>query len=83
MNFGYNPEISKLPIEIQELAFQRQREQGNSTKYIGPIETSKSRGNFNWVETPEEKFWIALNHGDDISNHPDNPIMKVPNYQIY
>jgi hypothetical protein len=57
--------IEDLPIEIQEVVFKRQKEQGNTkTKNIS-LDDDKSQGNFNWYESIEGlDFWKDINHGD-------------------
>jgi hypothetical protein len=55
--------IKDLPIEIQRIVFQRQKEAGNiSNKYI---ELDQISDNFNWNETPEDPtLWEEINIGN-------------------
>lgn len=57
--------IKDLPIEIQELVFKRQEEQGNPEKFNGNLSLGKGSGNFKWEETEEGMyFWSSINNGD-------------------
>jgi len=75
-------EIRHLPPEIQELAHQRQREQGNDGTFDGDISDGKRQKNFDWHETSEEQFWNDLySYGiERVINHPAYPTPFIEQY---
>lgn len=57
--------IKDLPIEIQEIVFQRQEEQGNKPDANLDLEFCKYEDNFNWDQTIEgHDFWEKINEGN-------------------
>lgn len=57
-------EIKNLPIEIQEIVFQKQKEQNNTPNNELNLSCDKSQGNFNWDETIEGyDFWSDIYNG--------------------
>ena len=78
-------EISALPLEIQVIIHQRQKEQGNDGTFVGELSRGKNNNNFNWKESPEgPDFWSELyNYGwEKVKNHPLNPIKSIT-YEIF
>ena len=56
--------IRELPIEIQEIVFQKQQEQGNEPNAELELEFCKKECNFNWDQTIEGyDFWEDINDG--------------------
>lgn len=54
--------ISDLPIEIQEVVFLRQEEQGNDKDKNISLDNDRNQGNFNWDESTEGyDFWADIN----------------------
>ena len=57
--------IKDLPIEIQEIVFKRQIEQGNPRNDELDLGNGRSNGNFNWDDTIEgDEFWENIYDGD-------------------
>ena len=57
--------IKNLPKPIKELVFKRQIEQGNEPNEELTVGDEKSKGNFNFCETPEcGEFWREINEGN-------------------
>ena len=53
--------IKDLPIEIQEIVFERQKEQGNKPNNELKLTNGKNLGNFDWNETIEGgDFWSGI-----------------------
>lgn len=73
--------IKNLAPELQELAHQRQREQGNDGTFDGRLSASQNHGNFLWEKTPERELWIDIDLGKDVTNHPKYPTPVV--YSIF
>lgn len=62
--------ICDLPIEVQEIIHQRQREQGNTGNFKGLLGTTKENGNFNWYETPEyDSYWWKLMYQEPVKDN--------------
>lgn len=56
--------IKDLPIEIQEIVFQRQQGQGNEPNAELELDLCKKECNFNWDQTIEgHDFWEDINDG--------------------
>lgn len=79
-------DIIDLPPELQELAHQRQRDQGNSGTFTGALSRGKAKNNFDWANTPEgDDFWRNIFYNEDVSKHlmyPKKCIIAI-NYEIY
>lgn len=77
-------DISELAPELQELAHQRQRDQGNDGLFDGSLDNDEYTNNFAWVNTPEGvDFWERINDGEDVTDHEYYP-KKINNlFPIY
>lgn len=77
--------IKNLPKEIQEVVFERQKEQGNEPNIELNLSSGFELGNFDWIATIEgEDFWSKINHVDYSEFYKRYPRSEViNNYQIY
>jgi len=76
--------ISELPIEIQEVIFQRQTEQGNKPNNQLMLGDDKNQGNFTWNETKEGYDFWSIIYRDNIEYfYTLYPKSSEPNYEIY
>lgn len=69
--------VGDLPNNIQHIAKQNQKLQGNKHSLVMPLLKNKSEGNFDWHETPQGRdFWYSALMRDDLSllkhNHDQN-----------
>ena len=66
--------ISDLPVEIQEVVFLRQEEQGNNKDKNISLDNDRTQGNFNWDESTEGyDFWANINCKDYLEFYKKYP----------
>lgn len=77
--------ISDLPIELRQLAYKRQRDQGNSGNFDGYLSCTASNNNFDWAQTPEgNSFWNNVDEGRSVTHYDcyPKPPQEINDYEI-
>lgn len=75
--------IKDLPLELQELAHRRQREQGNDGTFNGDVLDGAGARNFDWDKTPEKELWEDIWNEENVDVIRAHPLFPKQTYQIY
>ena len=88
--------VNQLPIQVQKLYAQRQKESGNKFNLNVKVKDSNSQGGFTWSSTKEGSgFWVDIangkfelfkekygNKGEEVDNIVDADVLEYFNKQL-